>query len=370
MKIAHLISSRGVFGAEKVMLSLARYFNQTDNIAYVGVIRDRRFPALSNEVIAAAYDLSLPTFIINSTGKLDVYTIRELKKFLLKNKIDILHTHNYKSNIIGIISAKMIGIPAITTVHGYTTSTINVSFYEIIDRCILPFFNRVVVVNEKILRYMPSHKRIVIKNGLDINAFLKNDKKRLNFRRRFNIREDEIVIATAGRLSREKNQQMLIQASEILLANNNNIKILIAGTGEQRGKLQHMIGKRGLSQNVIFTGFIQDMREFYSGIDIFVLSSNTEGIPMVILEAMASGVVVVATKVGGVPEIVIDNETGLLVEAGDVVGLADVIKKLIDNRNLWHRLTINALEFIKEHFSIEEMMQHYYNLYISCQKTI
>ncbi len=370
MKIAHLISSRGVFGAEKVVLSLAQHFNQADNIAYVGVIRDNRFPLLSKDLVIVAQDLSLPTFVINSAGKLDLHTIKQLKQFLLKNRIDILHTHNYKSNIIGIISAKMIGIPVVATVHGYTTATVNVSFYEIMDRCILPFFNRVVVVNEKILKYMPSRKRMVIKNGLDINAFLKNDKKRLNFRKRFNIGENETVIGTAARLSKEKNQQMLIRALEKLLANSNNIKLLIAGTGEQRDKLQGMLEQRGLTHAVVFTGFIQDMTEFYSGIDIFVLSSNTEGIPMVILEAMASGVVVVATKVGGIPEIVIDNKTGLLVEAGDVVGLADVVKKLIDNRKIWDRLTVNALEFIKKHFSIELMMQHYYNMYISCHKTI
>ena len=366
MKIAHLISSRGVFGAENVVLSLAQNFNKGNNIAYVGMIRDMRFPD-DIELISKAKTLCLPTFIIDSNGRFDFKAIIQLKRFLIKNKIDILHTHNYKSNIIGLAAVKMAAIPIVSTVHGYTDLNAAVSLYERIDRFILSFlFDKIVVVNDKILPHISQEKRFVIRNGLNINLFCRDNRKAVKFRKEFNISNSNIVIATAARLSKEKNQAMLIDAAEILFKKNHNITIIIAGDGPERKYLNQQIKEKGIYGQLIFTGFIKDMSAFYSAVDIFVLTSHNEGIPLVILEAQASKVAVVATNVGGVADIIIDNETGLLVEPGDVQQFTKSIEMLINIPEKRNMIAESAFQSIRKNFSIDKMIQSYHDLYSSC----
>ncbi len=368
MKILHLISSAGLFGAENVALSLGRYFHgrKFDSLGTVevilGAIRDKR--QFQIEFIDKAKEMGLPTYILEAKGRFDLTAISRLKKFLLKERIDLLHTHNYKSDILGALAAFWVAKPIIATAHGFTDMTRAVTFYERLDRWFLnKYFKRVVVVTEEVLPDCPLKKKRVIPNGLEISRFSLSRGVGIDIRKKFNLKIDDIVVGTVGRLSKEKNQGMLIEAFKRFSQNHDHAKLLIVGDGPEKNNLLEVVKRQKLWDKVIFTGVLKDVGQAYQGMDIFVLTSLTEGIPLTILEAMASKVAVVATRVGGIPKIIEDRKNGLLVESQDAVELADRLESLLKDKSLSQKLTEAAFDFVKAHYSSEKMFAGYLKVY-------
>lgn len=362
MRIAHLISSGGMFGAENVLLNLAQWFNQNGETVWVGALKDSRSPKL--QVIDRAKALNLPVFVIDCRGRFDISAVLALKKFMKENKIEILHTHNYKSDVIGLLSAKLASIPIVSTAHGFTGVTKSVSGYEKLDRWILKkFFDNVIVVAETVLDDFHSPRKKIIANGLDISRFETNQALRQKFRAAYHISEDETLIGIVGRLSVEKNQELFIHAAHDFLRQEKNVKFVIVGNGPEEDKLKSLVMAYGLKKEIIFTGLIEDIVGVYQGLDIFTLTSNTEGIPLTILEAMASRTVVAATNVGGIPQIVFQRETGVLVEKNDKAGLVKVWQELVEDSNLREKLIKSAYEYVKNEFSQSVMAEKYLDCY-------
>ncbi|MEK6560455.1 MAG: glycosyltransferase [Nitrospirota bacterium] len=362
MKILHFISSGGLFGAEQVMLSLSRYAKQNGIEAVIGAIHDQRDPHL--EIIEKARREALPTVVFKSRGLFDINTVRELRNFLTTAGIDVLHTHNYKSDFLGLIAAKMAKIPVVATAHGFTDMTRAVTFYEKLDRWLLfSFFDRVVVVTSEIFPRWRGEGKKVIANGIDIHPFTATNVDRAQIRARYGMKPDDFVIATVGRLSKEKNQALLIKAFMPLAKENSRVKLLIIGDGPQRQSLKSLVTQLGLTSQVIFTGIITETAAMYHAMDIFALSSLTEGVPITILEAMASKVAVVATKVGGIPDIIRDTETGLLVTSQDANGLTQALNSLITDKSKRQMLTAAAFDFVRANYSLEQMGQAYQKVY-------
>ena len=361
-RILHFISSHGLYGAEQIMLTLAKRFNDQRYRTIVGVLDHGLTPR--NELVERAKSEGLKTITIKSHGRFDVSSIGQLLSVIKKENIRLLHTHNYKSNAIGWITARLAGIPVVATAHGFTDVTRAVSFYERLDRFFLKFFfDRVVVVTPKILDRWNSPKKRLITNGLDIERFNLPRSAGLEIRKRFGIAADDFVIGTIGRLSREKNQRLLLQAVRDILKNNSKVKILLVGDGPEKENLERFAGDNGISGRVFFSGLVSDPAPFYQAMDIFVLSSETEGIPLVILEAMAAMVPVVATSVGGVPEILSHEETGILVPAASPGELNNALNGLINDELRRKRLVQNAYEILKERFSLVSMCERYRRLY-------
>lgn len=362
MRIAHLISSGGMFGAENVLLNLAQWFNQNGEIVFVGALKDSRSPKL--QVIDRAKDLNLPAFVIDCQGRFDISAVFALKKFIKEHHIEILHTHNYKSDVIGLLSAKLASIPIISTAHGFTEATQSVSWYEKLDRWILKeFFDSVVVVAETVLGDFHSPRKKIIANGLDITRFEENKEHRRKFRAAHHIADHELLIGIVGRLSVEKNQELFIHAAHNLLRHEKNVKFVIVGNGPEDDKLKSLAMAYALKKEMIFTGLIEDIAGVYQGLDIFTLTSRMEGIPMTILEAMASRVVVAAAKVGGIPQVIFHRETGMLIEKNDRDGLVKVWQELIHDSKLREKLIHSAYEYVKSEFSQSVMAEKYLDCY-------
>jgi len=362
MRIAHLISSSGIYGAERIVLSLSQSLNGTNDQCFVGAIRDTRFPRLP--LIERAEAIGLPTFVVESDGRFDRRTIAQLNRFLVQHRIDILHTHNYKSDLIGLISGRATRTPVVATAHGYTHTHWSVALYERLDRWVLRWgFGRVVVVTDTALSRLPETKRRVIHNGLQVDCFHRNQEQRDRMREQFGIKDHETLIATVGRLSKEKNQEMLLRAAACLCHEHPNLKFLLVGGGPEDQHLRLLADALNLGPKVVFTGVIEEMVPVYQAMDVFVLSSVTEGMPLTILEAMAAGVPVVATHVGGVPELIRDHQTGLLVASKDVSGLTESLKRLIASRVLRRQLAEDAFAFVSTHFSQQEMVERYVCVY-------
>ncbi len=362
MKILHLISSSGLFGAENVLLTLAKCFNKEGARAVVGAIRDSRNPRV--ELIEKAKGEGLPVAVFDSRGRFDLGTVAKLIRYIKENAIDVLHTHNYKSDTIGLLAAKLTGRPLVATAHGFTEVTQTVGFYEELDRFLLKtFFDRVVVVTDKVLPHCPVFKKRVISNGLDASKFLPDPKAAEAVRKEFNIRPGDFVIGTIGRLSKEKNQLMLLEAAVDLVYTHPSVKFLIVGEGPEEYSLKHFVQNKNIADKIVFTGLIRDVVPVYQTMDAFVLSSVTEGVPLTILEAMASRVPVVATRVGGIPEIIEDGKTGFLVASKDVQALKAKLENLIRDRGLGQQLAEAGFHFVKQEYSLEKMCESYRKVY-------
>jgi glycosyltransferase involved in cell wall biosynthesis len=361
MNIAHVISSSGMFGAEQVLLTLAEQFNRESDHAFVCPIIDKRMER--SPILDVLKKRGLPHHVLSSKGRFDFKTVSELQQFIVEKKIDILHTHNYKSDMIGMLAARKFKTPLIATAHGFTDMTNRVTFYEKFDRFILKtYFDQVVTVTESVMEEWNSPKKKIIANGIDIKRFSTDPLKRSAFRKEWNVGEHDIAIGTIGRLSKEKNQEMLLQAASILCPQNRHLRFFIIGAGPEEKRLKQLTHEYNVSDRVVFTGLIEDVAPVYQGLDMFTLTSTTEGIPMTILEAFASHVPVVATKVGGMSQL-ITSETGLLVESNHVNDLVKKLEKLIKDKKLGLQYAEQAFHFVQAHYSDEIMIKRYRNVY-------
>lgn len=362
MNVFHLISSSGFFGAEGVLTTLAQGFNRGTDKAAVGIIVDDRRPSSAQPLIRRLTELNIPYYLLRSRGRIDFSTVNQLKTHLNAFGADIIHSHNYKSDIIAWLGHT--GRPIISTAHGFTDVTQQVTFYERLDRLILRlFFNRVVVVTDKLLPNFPQKKRRVIRNGLDLSRFRADTRQRETVRRNYGITNDQILVATVGRLSKEKNQDLLIRAALRIAPYQPKLRFLIAGSGPEEAKLKELIRQKGGENNIIMAGQVDDIAPLYQAMDIFVLCSLTEGVPLTILEAMAARVPVITTRVGGIPEIIDDNRSGILINSEDETALAEKIGDLCRHETKRLALTDQAFIDVSQKFSMDKMIEEYRKVY-------
>ena len=362
VKILHLISSLGLFGAENIALTLGEKIQGGGYESVIGALQHSGHPKA--EIVIKAEERGIKTFSLKCDGRFDIGAIFRLKKYLVEAKVDILHTHNYKSDMIGACAAFLAKVPVIATAHGFTDVTHSVSFYEKLDRLVLrAFFSKVIVVTGEMLKNFPEGKKEVIANGVDIDQFSRDAQKREALRKNYQIKDNEILIGTVGRLSREKNQRMLLEALYPLMRDDDAIRVMVVGDGPKAEELKQFATARHLEDRIIFTGNMRDTVSVYSALDIFVLSSLTEGVPLTILEAMASKLPVVATRVGGIPEMINDDKTGLLVDARDVCALRAKITNLIKNPGKRQQLAESASRFVKTNYSLKRMCAAYREVY-------
>lgn len=359
-KVLHLISSNGLFGAEKVMLNLAVGTNTNDYRPWVAALRSTHNPHI--EVIEEATKQGVSTFIVDSRGRIDLGAVTKLARFIRENNIALLHTHNYKSNLIGLLAAKRAGIPAVATVHGYIGSDRKARFYEALDRFILRYFDKVILVDKSLQRWFPNGngKYTIINNGVGsieiASSFAYGETPR-------NDRLSSITIGTVGRLSEEKGHKYLIEAFAKLSKEYPIARLLIVGEGTLHNELKNLTIKLNIADKVTFTGYQNDVSPYYDSMDIYVSSSLIEHFPVSILEAMAAGKAVIATNAGGTTDLIKDGETGLLVETNSADVIYTALLKLIDNTSLRDKLAVSAKRYVAQNYSLDKMIDQYQKVY-------
>ena len=264
-----------------------------------------------------------------------------LAKALLKIRPDVVHTHKYKDSFIGTLVARSLGIPyVVRIVHGLPEPFMGLRnakmvAYTAADRLMTGWFvDRVVAVSsdiEKVLIGMYGSNRVsCIHNGIDLEA-VRVTTSREAFRRKWQIPEDAVVIGTVGRLVPVKGHAILLDATRILQASIGNVALVLVGDGPLRKDLEANAKRLGLEKSVIFAGQQDQSYDFMNMMDVFVLPSLHEGIPMVVLEALALQRPVVATRVGGIPEVIEHGQTGFLAEPSDASSLARLLQRLVED---------------------------------------
>ncbi len=360
MKILQLISSAGFFGAENVVLELSRELGALNIENIIGVFENSQNPHI--EIAENARKYGLKTEIFKCRGKADIKTIFSIKKFIKDNGIDIIHTHGYKSNFYGLIAAKLLKKPAVSTCHNWIPQY---ETYYRSDKYTLRFFNKVVGVSESVRNELLKNnvredKISIIFNGVNINRFeeCSND-----LRDEFQIAKKVKVIGTVARFTEEKGLLNLVETAREISNTFENVRFMIVGDGPLRGELEKKSAELGIAGKVIFTGLRSDLPEVYSTFDIFVLPSLQEGLPMVLLEAMAAKKPIVATTVGAIPRVLTDRVDGLLVSPGDIDGLKAAIISLLRNEGLSNALAYSAYNKVKSEFSSGAMCARYVQIY-------
>ena len=362
-RILHLVSSGGLFGAEKVILNLAGYNKEFDSI--VGALNNRHNPHF--EVAAEAQKLGLSSVIFESKGPFDFGAVWRVKKFIQTHDVDVIHSHNYKSDIIGFLAARLTGKKWIATNHVWHGTDRKLQLYETIDAFILKFADRICAVSKEIkadlaAKGVSSGKISVIDNGIDIAQY-DNQRTAFGLKDELNIKSDNVVVTIVGRLSKEKGHEVFLAAAKEVASRHAHVKFLIVGDGLLRAQLQVQADTLGLSNNVIFTGIRQDMPAIYSISDILVNASFIEGLPMTILEAMAAKVAIVAARVGAIPDVINANHNGLLINPGDMKAFAEAVIQLIQNPQKRKDLAQKAYADVCADFSVARMVNQYEKIY-------
>jgi glycosyltransferase involved in cell wall biosynthesis len=319
---------------------------------------------LPNEFVQATRASEIEIDVIAERRRFDLSIIPALRSIVEQRQPDIVVTHSVKSHFLMWRSRLWQKYSWIAFHHGYTTTDQKMRVYNRLDRWSLPKADLVVTVCQAFARELASSiglplERFVVQH----NAIKRQPEPSATdvemLRNRFGLDENECVILSIGRLSKEKAQADLISAFNGLCEGNTEIKarLIIVGDGPELESLRSAARASKHGERIVFAGQVSNVQPFYSIADVFVLPSHSEGSPNVLLEAMAANVPVVATAVGGVPEIVENDESALLVPASDPAALAAAIARVLSDDNLARRLTNRAAGLVVQNHSPEQYAQ-------------
>jgi glycosyltransferase involved in cell wall biosynthesis len=372
MNLVHLTSSTFFGGPERQMLGLAEALPDSVRTAFVSFPEGGRCAAFLDVVRDRGFDA---TALGNDFPRLRA-TAGELTGTLREKGCDVLLCHGYKANLLGRIAARRIGVPAVAVSRGWTWEDRRVRLYEWVDRRHLRLMDHVVAVSdgqaERVRQWcgVPARRVTVIRNSARLGAFAATEPAREQLLNIFpaNHRPERVVIA-AGRLSPEKGFGVLIEAAAAVLAADPGAGVAIFGEGVLRPDLEQQVQARGLTGRVVLPGFRTDLDALLAAADVVTLPSFTEGLPNVALEASAAGVPVVATAVGGTPEVVLDGETGLLIRPGQPDALANGLKQLLRDAEFRAALGAAGRERMHRLFTFDAQAAAYLDLFARLRPT-
>ncbi|HAL45841.1 MAG: hypothetical protein A2Y12_04200 [Planctomycetes bacterium GWF2_42_9] len=311
-------------------------------------------------------------FFVTRKQKLPIFPLSffRLAKILKEQQVDILHCHHHRATYQGVIAGLLARVPVIIShVHGMGR-TRNLS-RKIQNYFLFPHVDKIFAVGQAtrddIVKFNPSvdPKKVVnIGNSIDFKYFSTGNNNRQAFREKYNIPQDAFLFATAGRLAPTKGQMYLIEAFAKIRKQIPNAKLFFAGNGQLKEDLEKKAAELGCADSVYLPGRIENMPEFYNSIDCFLLPSVAEGLPRTLIEAMAAGVLSIASNVGGIPEILNNGKYGILTppENADVLAKAmlDAFNMPAEKKN---EMTKSARESVKTNYDYPVMIKRIENYY-------
>lgn len=318
---------------------------------------------------AGAVCLRIP---VNTKSEINFFKLfpssRILRSFISSRSIDLVHSHTRVTQVLGCITGRKAGIPHVWTCHGF--------FRNRLSRRLFPCWGeRVIAVSGSVQEHLvrdlglAREKIRLVYNGIDADRFAacvslsdgikKENKKTLGL-------QPWPVAGIVARLSDVKGHQYLIEAMSTVVKNIPSSQLLIVGEGKMGQRLKKLTSDRGMSKSVIFVPSVPDTRTVLSAMDVFVMPSLKEGLGLSLMEAMACGLPVIGSDIGGIRNLIRNKENGLLVPPGDSPALAAAILELLTDRPKAAMLGNNAKDFIKREFSLEKMAEQTEAVYREC----
>lgn len=301
----------------------------------------------------------------------DIISIFEICRFIKKNGIEAVHTHSSKAGILGRWAARLSGVKSIIhTVHGWSfhdyQSPLFRKFYIWLERLAAKFTDLIIVVSERdkerglanniagaqayrLVRYGIDKNRLEIKDGF--------------IRQELGLRDDDVVVGSIACLKPQKSPEDFVKLAASINKSFPQVKFLLVGDGKLRSKIEALISQHHLERNIVLTGWRKDIPRLLSAMDIFVLTSLWEGLPISVLEAMASSLPVVATDTGGVREVISEGSNGYMVARRDISQMENRVVGLLKNEELRRRMGARGRISIGDDFSVKAMSEKIRDLY-------
>ena len=360
IKILYLLNSSEIGGTEKSLLLLIDNLNKKKFDIYIICLRGEGTftdEIKKRNIFAYIYDL-----------KKEPLSIFIVYKKIKKINPDICQSFLFISNLIGRILGKIAGIKIIISSQR-SVDKWRKWYHWKIDRLTSKLSTIIISNSFSGKKYLVEKgkinekKIVVIPNGVKYPT-----EKRTFSKSSFGFSENSIVIGNVGNLRKVKGQEIFIKICKVISENFPDVKFLIAGEGPLKVYLKHLTEVFGVKDKFVFAGFVKEIERVYSAIDIFVLTSQWEGCPLSVLEAMSFGIPVVSFSVGDVPYIIQNGKDGFVVKDRNSEELVNKIKQLLEDKNLREIIGINAKEKIKKEFTIDKMVERYSELYINLLK--
>lgn len=356
--VLHIIGGGEFGGAEKHILNLAVGLDPSEINLKLCCLHREPFYQIARQAGVQAWALPMQ-------GKFDVGIIKRLTKLIVEQQVDIVHTHGVRANLMGRLAARMVHRPVMTTVHSLLSmdypQPLTRFIYTLIERSTAPLTQRFITVSESLKTALAEQgvapeKISVVYNGIDFTRYdmLKG------------VRDEAAVptVGVIGRLHPVKGQQYFLEAAAKVLADRPDATFVLAGAGADRERLENLAAKLGITDQVQFLGFVEDVPTLLTKLDLVVIPSLAEGFGLIAAEALAMEVPVVATQVGGLPEVVLDHVTGLLVNPADSAALAKGILWMLNHPHEAKDMAQKGREFVQQNFSALAMAERTKRLYL------
>lgn len=364
--VVHLICSSGFYGAERVVANLCQEMKGTDVSVLCLTPNKKDVVQFQSEVEKSGTEW---TSVDNTIGK-SISTLQHIRK---QHKNIVIHAHGYKEIVIACLFKTLSGCGIIVTQHGFTERNFKSRCYNWIDMalCRWASIKSVLCVSADIYRRysdfgVPLSRLVLLPNGVLIQKKVEEDSVRAIIAKQLNVSVDTKVILYAGRLSEEKDPLLFVETIKCMLDTSLDFVAVIAGEGPLYDMVCQKLNQLTLGDRVKMLGFVENIDEFLTASDILLLTSKTEGTPMIVLEAMAQHCAVVATNVGGMSDIINHGRSGFLVNNRTAAELSVCCEKLLIDSTEHHRITDFAKRVVVEKFSLDSQMEGYRQRYKEC----
>jgi glycosyltransferase involved in cell wall biosynthesis len=364
-RVLHLISSKGLYGAERVVLALCRQADPGGFEAVLGIFRKEG--ARGDEFLREAEGLGIAMEIIRYTTAFDIGQLSNLFTVVRRHRPQLIHTHEYKTNILGFCVAKILGIPIVSTVHalhklkGRAKRELQFSVW------LLRYFMAVMPVSGEVHDELealgvPAEKMVTIRNVPPLTE------KTLaggsaSLREELGISPHRRLIGFLGRLIPAKGCDLLIRAVARIDGAHRDFVLVVVGEGPERESLETLAKSLGVGQTIRFCGFRTDPEHVYASLDLLVLPSREEGTPLVMLEGMWQEVPVIATAVGGIPEVIEHRANGILVPSEDPAALAAAIIESLEKPDEARKRALEAKKRITLEYDVKTWAKKVHDVY-------
>lgn len=366
INVLHIIDSGGLYGAEIMLLNLMM---EQVKLGMKPILASIGLPGEKEKTIESeAHRRLLKVHLFRMRPGPNLFGAISILKFARQHNVSLIHTHGYKANIFFGLMPKIVRrIPMVTTLHGWTwVGGFNrICFYEWLEGISFHFVDQIVLVNEKIkqhprLRILPKNSISIIENGISIS-------RRTN---QVNLRQDisrfakkGFTIGAIGRLSSEKGFELLIESIAEMVSEGKDFYLVLLGEGKLKNVLEKRGEALGLKDRLLLPGYVVDAASYMPLFDLFILSSFTEGLPMVLLEAMAAEIPIVATNVGGVAKTLNNGSAGLLIKPGSKKDLKNAVLSISKDPKTVNLRVSNAKQRVQEKYSSRAMALKYKTIY-------
>lgn len=364
IKVLHLRSSGGFLGAEKVLTELGLLLPDLGIEPIIGIPVDRGdVPELASRCVA----LGIRTELFDFSNPLSLLGMRRIREFVRRERVDVIHTHGYREDIYAFLMLNRGRVVA--TNHLWKRTTLKLSLYAALDAFVMRYFATLVAVSQPIFAEMhhlglPPKKLKLIENGISLHHYETGFPRRRAARAALGLADTDFVFGMVSSLSIEKGHAYALRALAEIQRQGLHAKLAIIGDGEELTNLQQLADDLGITSSVIFAGRQQDIPLLLQAFTVFLMPSAMEGLPMALLEAMATGLPIIATEVGDIPKLV-NSDTGILVPVKNSSALKGAMITMMQLESSLEAMGAHARAVVVDQFSAERMANRYADVYKS-----